>query len=63
MDELINGATGSTKATTIMFEAVLDCYAMPDMYLNILKKEIAHDVPVNTGNNKDENGATFDRDI
>ena len=36
MEELLNGATGSTQATTIMFEAVLDYYAMPDTYLNIL---------------------------
>ncbi|GLI73951.1 hypothetical protein PoHVEF18_002183 [Penicillium ochrochloron] len=63
VEELINGATGSTQATTIMFEAVLDHYAMPDTYLNILKKGIAHDVPVITGNNKDENGATFGLDI
>ncbi|KAJ5703264.1 carboxylesterase [Penicillium malachiteum] len=63
MEELLNGATGSTEATTIMFEAVLDYYAMPDTYLNILKKGLAHDVPVITGNNKDENGATYGLDI
>ncbi|KAJ5927882.1 carboxylesterase [Penicillium verhagenii] len=53
MEELIDGAGRST------FEAVLDYYAMPDTYLNILKKGLAHDVPVITGNNKDENGATY----
>ncbi|KAJ5299518.1 carboxylesterase [Penicillium atrosanguineum] len=58
-EELLNGATGTTKEDTIMFEATLDYYAMPDTYLNILKKGLAHDVPVITGNNKDENGATY----
>ncbi|KAJ5302199.1 carboxylesterase [Penicillium antarcticum] len=59
MKELIGGATGTTRESTIMFEATLDYYAMPDTYLNILKKGLAHDVPVITGNNKDENGATY----
>lgn len=63
MEALIDGATGSTREDTIMFEAVLDYYAMPDTYLNILKKGLAHDVPVITGNNKDENGATYGLDI
>ncbi|KAJ5953543.1 carboxylesterase [Penicillium verhagenii] len=53
MEELIDGAGLST------FEAVLDYYAMPDTYLNILKKGLAHDVPVITGNARDENGATY----
>ncbi|KAJ5698415.1 carboxylesterase [Penicillium macrosclerotiorum] len=63
MEELIDGVTGSSKATMIMFEAVLDYYAMPDTYLNILKKGLAHDVSVITGNNKNENGATYGHDI
>ncbi|PYH35329.1 carboxylesterase [Aspergillus neoniger CBS 115656] len=54
MEALIDGATGSTREDTIMFEAVLDYYAMPDTYLNILKKGLAHN---------DENGATYGLDI
>lgn len=41
------------------FGAVLDYYAMPDTYLNTLTKGLAHDVPILTGNTKDESGATF----
>ncbi|OJJ99558.1 hypothetical protein ASPACDRAFT_43178 [Aspergillus aculeatus ATCC 16872] len=63
MEALIDGATGTTRDDTIMFEAVLDYYAMPDTYLNILMNGLAHDVPVITGNNKDENGATYGLDI
>lgn len=32
---------------------------MPDTYLNILKKGLAHDVPVIRGSNKDENSSTY----
>ncbi|RAH68040.1 alpha/beta-hydrolase [Aspergillus aculeatinus CBS 121060] len=63
MEALIDGATGTTRDTTIMFEAVLDYYAMPDTYLNVLIKGLAHDVPAITGNNKDENSATYGLDI
>ncbi|PYI31737.1 carboxylesterase [Aspergillus indologenus CBS 114.80] len=62
MEALIDGATGTTRDSTIMFEAVLNYYAMPDTYLNILMKGLAHDVRVITGNNTDENGATYGLD-
>ncbi|PWY68952.1 carboxylesterase [Aspergillus sclerotioniger CBS 115572] len=63
IEALISSATSITRENTIMFKAVLDYYAMPDTYLNILMKGLAHDVPVITGNNKDENGATYGLDI
>jgi carboxylesterase 2 len=41
------------------FKGTLDYYAMPDTYLNTLKKGLAHDIPVITGNTRDESGAAF----
>lgn len=46
-------------SSTFSFAATLDYYVMPDTYYNTLIKGLAHDVPVITGNAKDENGATF----
>ncbi|RYP01751.1 hypothetical protein DL764_006095 [Monosporascus ibericus] len=39
------------------FGAVLDYWAMPDTYLNTMLRGPANDVPVLTGNTKDESGA------
>jgi carboxylesterase 2 len=36
---------------------------MPDTYLNTLKLGLANDVPVMTGNTKDESGASYDLNI
>ncbi|GKT56845.1 carboxylesterase protein [Colletotrichum tofieldiae] len=41
------------------FTATLDYFAMPDTYLNTLQKGIAQDVPIMTGNTRDESGATY----
>lgn len=41
------------------FKGTLDYYAMPDTYLNTLKFGLAHDVPVMTGNTRDESGAEW----
>ncbi|KAL0783118.1 hypothetical protein CaCOL14_001024 [Colletotrichum acutatum] len=45
------------------FTATLDYYAMPDTYINTLEKGIAQDVPVMTGNTKDESGAEYGLNI
>ncbi|OGE51671.1 hypothetical protein PENARI_c012G07105 [Penicillium arizonense] len=45
------------------FTATLDYYAMPDNYLNTLVNGLANDVPVVTGNTRDESGATYGLNI
>ncbi|KAH8646923.1 hypothetical protein BGZ61DRAFT_595309 [Ilyonectria robusta] len=42
-----------------IFGAVLDGYAMPDTYMNTLLHGAANNVPILTGNNKDESGAEY----
>lgn len=49
----------TSQMSDFMFEATLDYYAMPDTYYNTLIKGLAADVPVITGNTKDESGATY----
>ncbi|KAF3770834.1 alpha/beta-hydrolase [Cryphonectria parasitica EP155] len=49
--------------TAVTFKATLDYYAIPDTYLNTLKYGIANNVPVLTGNTRDESGATYGLDI
>lgn len=51
---------GSTSAS---FKSTLDYYAMPDTYLNTLKLGLAQDVPVLTGNTRDESGASYGLNI
>lgn len=51
---------GSTSAT---FKPTLDYYAMPDTYLNTLKLGLAQDVPVMTGNTRDESGSSYGLNI
>jgi carboxylesterase 2 len=64
MDELITsfGGFGST-GDTIEFSATLDHYAMPATYLQTLQNGPANDVPILTGNTKDESGATYGLNI
>ncbi|OJJ81435.1 carboxylesterase/lipase family protein [Aspergillus glaucus CBS 516.65] len=62
MEELLN-ATTSTSGDSISFSATLDYYAIPDTYWNTLIKGLAQDVPVLTGNTKDENGASYGLNI
>ncbi|KAL4899305.1 hypothetical protein BDW74DRAFT_183838 [Aspergillus multicolor] len=50
---------GSSSSSSWSFSATLDYYAMPDTYYNTLIKGLAADVPVLTGNTKDESGATY----
>lgn len=45
------------------FSATLDHYAMPGTYYETLVKGAANDVPVLTGNTKDESGATYGLNI
>ncbi|GKZ94210.1 hypothetical protein CBS63078_7876 [Aspergillus niger] len=57
-DLVVSGGTfGSTSEWS--FGATLDYYAMPDTYYNTLIKGLAQDVPVITGNTKDESGASY----
>ena len=50
---------GSDSSTSWTFTATLDYYAMPDTYYNTLVKGLANDVPLITGNTRDESGATW----
>ena len=59
MDDLIT----SFMSSEFSFSATLDYYAMPDTYWNTLTKKLAQDVPVLTGNTKDESGATYGLNI
>ncbi|KAH7020398.1 Alpha/Beta hydrolase protein [Ilyonectria destructans] len=45
------------------FGAVLDYYAVPDTYMNTLVNGAANNVPILTGNTRDESGATFGLNI
>lgn len=45
------------------FGATLDYYAMPSTYYDSLVNGAANDVPVLTGNTKDESGANYDTNI
>ncbi|TIA17772.1 alpha/beta-hydrolase [Aureobasidium pullulans] len=45
------------------FTATLDRYALPDTYENTLRKGAANDVPIITGNTRDESGATYGLNI
>jgi carboxylesterase 2 len=49
--------------SAFQFTATLDHYAIPDTYLNTLLKGAANDVPIMTGNTKDESGATYGLNI
>ncbi|KAJ5735735.1 uncharacterized protein N7483_000860 [Penicillium malachiteum] len=59
MDDLITASGGLNGDAEWMFSATLDYYAMPDTYYNTLVKGLAHNVPIITGNAKDENGAVY----
>ncbi|WYZ36710.1 hypothetical protein EsH8_II_000216 [Colletotrichum jinshuiense] len=59
MDDLVT----QFMSTEFDFTATLDYYAMPDTYLNTLKMGIAQDVPVMTGNTRDESGAEYGLNI
>lgn len=56
-------AGSSPGSTSAAFKATLDYYAMPDTYLNTLKLGLAQDVPVMTGNTRDESGASYGLNI
>ncbi|CAG8071514.1 unnamed protein product [Penicillium nalgiovense] len=50
-------------STDWVWTATLDYYAMPDTYLNTLRNGAGNDVPVLTGNTRDESGATYGLNI
>lgn len=58
MEDLVTPFMG-----TYSFGAVLDGYAMPATYYETLVNGLAQDVPVLTGNTKDESGATYGLNI
>lgn len=58
MDDLVTQFMGAWS-----FSATLDFYAMPDTYLNTLLEGLAKDVPVLTGNTRDESGASYGLNI
>ncbi|KAJ6029363.1 hypothetical protein N7499_000509 [Penicillium canescens] len=74
MDELIVGAsdrvgnssiwwvTALSAGYPLIFKPVLDGYVLPSTYLETLKNGPANDVPVITGNTKDESGASTTTD-
>ena len=53
----------SFQNTEYAFTATLDYYAMPGTYEETLTKGAANDVPVITGNTKDESGAVYAQNI
>ncbi|OJZ79607.1 hypothetical protein ASPFODRAFT_557679 [Aspergillus luchuensis CBS 106.47] len=53
---------GDTSSDWV-FTATLDYYAIPDTYYNTLLEGAANDVPVLTGNTRDESGATYGLNI
>ncbi|KAK6194125.1 threonyl-tRNA synthetase [Pestalotiopsis sp. IQ-011] len=55
--------TAMPGSTGPAFKATLDYYAMPDTYLNSLEQGLGSDVPVMTGNTKDESGASYGLNI
>lgn len=59
MDDLLTVSGGLDGDAEWKFTATLDYYAMPDTYYNTLRYGLAKNVPVITGNAKDENGATY----
>ncbi|EOO00587.1 putative carboxylesterase protein [Phaeoacremonium minimum UCRPA7] len=61
METLDTSELGGTAGAS--FKATLDYYCMPDTYLNTLKLGLAHDVPILTGNTKDESGASYGLNI
>ncbi|PWY75063.1 alpha/beta-hydrolase [Aspergillus heteromorphus CBS 117.55] len=61
-DLIVSGGTFGSDSEWD-FTATLDYYAIPDTYLNTLLKGLAQDVPLLTGNTKDESGATYGLNI
>ncbi|XHF97785.1 hypothetical protein AWENTII_001366 [Aspergillus wentii] len=63
MDDLIESLQTFGSSSEWSFTATLDYYAMPDTYYNTLIKGAANDVPIITGNTKDESGASYGLNI
>ncbi|KAL1606445.1 hypothetical protein SLS60_003849 [Paraconiothyrium brasiliense] len=55
--------TAMPGSTGPSFKSTLDFYAMPDTYLNTLRLGLANDIPVMTGNTRDESGASYGLNI
>ena len=53
----------TSQSSDFSFTATLDHYAMPSTYLDTLINGPANDVPILTGNTKDESGATYGLNI
>ncbi|TKA70141.1 hypothetical protein B0A49_07721 [Cryomyces minteri] len=63
MDDLTENLFSFGSSASWSFTATLDYYAMPDTYYNTLLNGAANDVPIITGNTRDENGATYGLNI
>ncbi|KAH6986736.1 Alpha/Beta hydrolase protein [Ilyonectria destructans] len=61
MEMLDTSEMGGTSGAS--FKGTLDYYCMPDTYLNTLKLGLTHDVPILTGNTRDESGASYGLNI
>lgn len=57
------GTGGGSSSTMLSFSATLDGYAMPLTYAGQLAAGPANDVPILTGNTRDESGATYGLNI
>ncbi|PYI28843.1 alpha/beta-hydrolase [Aspergillus indologenus CBS 114.80] len=58
----INWVTALSAGYPLIFKPVLDGYVLPEKYIDSLRNGPANDVPVITGNTKDESGAATSTD-
>lgn len=61
--DLVTGLSTFGSSSAYSWTATLDYYALPGTYLNTLLNGSANQVPVLTGNTKDESGATYGLNI
>ncbi|RAH47707.1 carboxylesterase/lipase family protein [Aspergillus brunneoviolaceus CBS 621.78] len=58
----INWVTALSAGYPLIFKPVLDGYVLPEKYIDTLRNGPANDVPIITGNTKDESGAATSTD-
>lgn len=61
-DDYIYWVTALSTMNPLIFKPVLDDYVLPEKYIETLLNGPANDVPVITGNTKDESGASVSTD-
>lgn len=62
-EDLVTGLSTFGSSSAYSWTATLDYYALPGTYLDILLNGSTNQVPVLTGNTKDESGATYGLNI